>query len=95
MNNDVKPDQLLELSMKWDIPFRELLDQIYWSGYAEWLLKENLEGYQTEYYYFIALYDEPPPTLNAEIFVIILEEIYFDDYPELIQEEESKNSALS
>lgn len=62
MNTNTEPDQLLELSMKWEVPFRELLDQIYWSGYAEQLIEENPDAYQSEYFYFISLYDEPPPT---------------------------------
>ena len=61
MNTNTEPDQLLELLMKWEIPFRDLLDQIYWPGYSQQLLEENLEAYQLEYYYFISLYDEPPP----------------------------------
>ena len=65
MNNkkqNPKPDQQLELSMKWEHSFRELLDEVWWPGYSQQLLEENLEAYQLEYYYFVALYDEPPPT---------------------------------
>ena len=57
MNNDVKPDQLLELSLKWEAPFRDLLNQIYWAGYAEQLLEKDPEGYNREYFYFIRTYD--------------------------------------
>ena len=62
MNTNTEPDQLLELSQKWEIPFRDLLDQIYWPGYADQLIEENPDAYHTEYFYFISLYDEPPPT---------------------------------
>ena len=57
MNTNIEPDKLLELSQKWEIPFRDLLDEIYWPGYAERLASENPEAYQMEYDYFIQLYD--------------------------------------
>ena len=60
------PDQHLDVSQKWEVPFRELLDQIYWVGYSEQLAKENLQAYQTQYFYFISLYDEPPPANDVE-----------------------------
>ncbi len=53
-----EPDQ------KWEQPFRELLSEIYWPGYAENLARENPTAYQREYYYFISLYDyEPKPII--------------------------------
>ena len=42
---------------KWEIPFQELLDEIYWSGYSEALLETNPEAYAREYWYFIRLYE--------------------------------------
>ena len=54
---EVKPDRALELSMKWEGAFQDLMDDIYHPGYATKLLLENPKGYQTEYYYFISLYD--------------------------------------
>ena len=62
-NNEqnVNQDQLHESSLKWEIPFCELLDQIWGPGFSQKLREENLEAYQLEYYYFISLYDEPPP----------------------------------
>ncbi len=55
MNTDIEPNQHLELSQKWEVPFRELLDQIYWSGYSQQLFDEYPKAYQKEYFYFIAL----------------------------------------
>jgi len=57
MNTNTEPDQLLELSQKWEIPFRQLLDEIYYEGYSEQLAREDIESYNREYYYFIELYD--------------------------------------
>ena len=65
MNNheqNPKPDDQLELSMKWEQAFRDILDDVWWPGYSQQLFEENPEGYQKEYFYFIALYDEPPST---------------------------------
>jgi len=72
------PDQQLDLSQKWEAAFRELLDQIYWVGYSEQLAKENLEAYQTEYFYFISLYDEPPPANDVEAAAEFISSIYKD-----------------
>jgi len=44
-------------NQKWEGPFRDLLDEIYWSGYAETLAEENPEAYSLEYFYFMELYD--------------------------------------
>ncbi len=57
----VIPDRPLELSLKWENAFQDLLNEIYFEGYAQQLLVENPTAYQSEYYYFISLYDEPPP----------------------------------
>lgn len=56
----VEPDQQMKLSLKWEEAFRDLMDEIYFSGYSKQLLEENPVVYQKEYFYFIALYDEPP-----------------------------------
>ena len=47
------------VSGKWEEAFREFMDQIYWEGYSQQLVKDDPEAYQREYYYFLALYDEP------------------------------------
>ena len=62
MNNKVsnpKPDPLESL-MKWEEAFQELLDQIYWKGYSQQLVRENPEAYKREYFYFRAIYDYSP-----------------------------------
>lgn len=56
-----EPDPQMQLSLKWESAFRDLQDQIFWPGYSLQLLEENPEDYQREYFYFISLYDEPPP----------------------------------
>lgn len=42
---------------KWEIPFQELLDEIYWPGYTIDLLENNPSAYEREYWYFIRIYD--------------------------------------
>lgn len=62
MDNDqqiLKPDKPLELSMKWEQAFRDLLDEIHFKGYSQQIIVEKPEEYQREYFYFISLYDEP------------------------------------
>ena len=49
--------KLSESTQKWLEPYKDFLDEIYWSGYAETLEKENPEAYSREYFYFLALYD--------------------------------------
>ena len=56
-----KPDKTLQLSMKWRDAFEDLLDEIYFQGYSQQLFEEDNKAYQKEYFYFISLYDEPPP----------------------------------
>ena len=46
-----------EKLMKWEQSFRDLLDEIYYEGYAEFLLKEDPDAYRLEYDAFMALYD--------------------------------------
>ena len=43
-------------AQKWEQPFQQMMDEIYWSGYAEKLAAENPTAYQTEYFYFLAMY---------------------------------------
>lgn len=61
-NNNKKPDldQAHYLKMRWEESFRDLLNEIYWTGYAERLFENDPQQYQREYWYFIAIYDEPP-----------------------------------
>jgi hypothetical protein len=49
-----------EKLMKWEQSFRELLDEIYYEGYAAYLLEEDPDAYRREYDAFIALYDYQP-----------------------------------
>ena len=62
-NNHKKPDldQIHYLKMRWEQAFRDLLDEIYWSGYAERLFENEPEQYAREYWHFIVLYDGEPP----------------------------------
>ncbi len=46
----VEPDQ------KWSEPFADLLDEIYFSGYAKSLAEEFPETYNREFWYFVATY---------------------------------------
>jgi len=41
---------------KWLEPFHQLLDEIYYAGYAEKLADENPEAFNLEYWYFLELY---------------------------------------
>lgn len=60
--HNIEEIKLSESNQKWEEPFKDLLDEIYWSGYAETLAEENPEAYSLEYYYFMALYDDAPHT---------------------------------
>jgi len=46
-----------EVLQKWELPFRDLLDEIWWPGYADELLRDNPDEYAREYWYFIRIYD--------------------------------------
>jgi hypothetical protein len=52
-NEQQQSDQL----QKWELPFRDLLNQIWWPGYAEQIIQEDPEAYRSEYEAFIRLYD--------------------------------------
>ena len=60
MNNHSEVSTITEVSGKWEEAFREFMDQIYWKGYSQQLVQDDPEAYKREYYYFLALYDEPP-----------------------------------
>ena len=47
---------LAESTQKWEEPFRNLLDEIYFPGYAEDLAKEHPEEFSRQYFYFLAQY---------------------------------------
>jgi len=49
--------QSMDVLQKWEQPFRELMDQIYYPGYAQQLIRENPMEYARQYFYFIKLYD--------------------------------------
>ncbi len=53
----VIPEESIEPSQKWEQPFRQLMDEIYYPGYASTLAEENPEAYNREYFYFMELYD--------------------------------------
>ena len=44
-------------SLKWQEPFNDLLDEIYFNGYAADLILNDPQEYSREYFYFMALYD--------------------------------------
>lgn len=43
--------------LKWQEPFNDLLDEIYFPGFAKQLVEERPEEYAREYFYFMQLYD--------------------------------------
>ncbi|MFK5857225.1 MAG: hypothetical protein QM503_13930 [Bacteroidota bacterium] len=43
--------------LMWQQPFNDLLDEIYYPGYADKLMDEDPESYSREYWYFMQLYD--------------------------------------
>ena len=49
-------DETIESSQKWEQPFQELLDEIYWPGYAQDLCVKNSKEYSREFFYFRQLY---------------------------------------
>lgn len=46
----------LQTAQKWLQPFRDLLDEIYFPDYAEYLAEENPEEFNRQYFYFLAQY---------------------------------------
>lgn len=54
---DAYEQQQAELLQKWELPFRDLLDEIYYPGYAEMIIVEDPAYYQSEYEAFMRLYD--------------------------------------
>jgi hypothetical protein len=52
-NEQQQSDQL----QKWELPFRDLLDEIYYLGYAAMIIVEYPEEYHRQYWYFIQMYD--------------------------------------
>jgi hypothetical protein len=52
-NEQQQSDQL----QKWELPFRDLLDEIYYPGYAAMIIVEDPEEYHRQYWYFIKMYD--------------------------------------
>ncbi len=59
MNTMITTDSNIaaDTHQKWEQPFRDLLDEIWWPGYADDLLQNNPQEYSREYWYFIQLYD--------------------------------------
>jgi len=47
----------MDVLQKWEEPFRELLDEIFYPGYTDYLLNNKPDDYAKEYFYFMALYD--------------------------------------
>jgi|FLOH01.1.fsa_nt_gi hypothetical protein len=56
MYNDEIDVTQIEVLQKWEEPFRDLLNQIWWPGYATDLMQNNPDEYAREYFYFMALY---------------------------------------
>jgi len=55
---DANEQQQAELLLqKWSMPFQDLLDEIYYPGYAEMIIVDDPAYYQSEYDAFIRLYD--------------------------------------
>jgi hypothetical protein len=54
-----------EVADRWQEPFDDLLDEIYWKGYSHHLVEESPETYQREFFHFIAQYDESPCFING------------------------------
>lgn len=46
-----------EPNQKWAEPFADLLDEIYFSGYAISLAEEDPATYNREYFYFLSVYE--------------------------------------
>ncbi|MFK5895015.1 MAG: hypothetical protein QM504_17495 [Pseudomonadota bacterium] len=42
--------------LKWQEPFNDLLDTIYFSGFAQQLMDESPKEYNREYWYFLQIY---------------------------------------
>lgn len=57
--NEITIPTEVEPTQKWEQPFKDLLDEIFWSGYSEQLIKDDPRSYQREYFYFMQLYDSP------------------------------------
>ena len=47
----------MEVLQKWEQPFRDLMDEIYWPGYTQQLISDDPEAYNREYFYFMQLYN--------------------------------------
>ncbi len=45
-----------EICQKWEEPFQQLMDEIYWPGYSQHLLEINSNEYAREFFYFRVLY---------------------------------------
>jgi hypothetical protein len=54
---DANEQQQAELLQRWEQPFRQLLEEIYYPGFVDQIIQENPEYYQSEYDAFIRLYD--------------------------------------
>jgi hypothetical protein len=54
---DANEQQQAELLQKWELPFRDLLDEIYFPGYTKQLMQDDHEEYHRQYWYFINMYD--------------------------------------
>jgi len=56
-NDRVTAEEQQAQYLKWELPFRQLLNEIYWDNYAEDLMENDPEAYAREYWYFIRIYD--------------------------------------
>lgn len=48
--------QQYDVLQKWELPFRGLMDEIYYSGYTKQLMEDDPEEYSRQYWYFIRMY---------------------------------------
>lgn len=54
--NETTLQSEVEPSQKWAEPFADLLDEIYYPGYAISLAEESPVAYQREFWYFVETY---------------------------------------
>ncbi len=53
----ISVDNSMDVLQKWEAAFRDLQDQIWWSGFSEQQMNDDPKSYQLEYEYFILMYD--------------------------------------
>ena len=56
VDNPLNDENQVDTTQKWDEPFADLLNEIYYLGYAKNLAKESPEEYSREFWYFVEIY---------------------------------------